>query len=319
MDPDSWIPNNGGTPLSLKKKKIVVEAPSPTERAHEAIDAIAAFVTPYLHQAQELASESADKYGPLALSAAKSAAGTAAEAATKAKDSLQPHAEGVLKQVSPYTDQAKSKVQEDLVPKLVALLHEAEQHPAVKEASKRTAATFAAAKGELTIAEPKPKRSVGKTLAGLVAATALLAGAAVAVRQYLTSKDSGWTAHEPSAGYTPGARATEEPVQTFSAADLSEDEAANAAFADADDAFEPDQDLSGATDTPVTDTAVDTAKYGEGSFVGEHAPEGFTIKGNERSMKFHLPESGGYDRTIADVWFNSEEAAEKAGFTRAQR
>lgn len=315
MDPDIWIPNNGGTPLSLKKKKkIVVEVPSPTERAHEAVDAIAAFVTPYLHQAQELASESADKYGPLALAAAKSAAGTAAEAATKAKDSLQPHAEGVLKQVSPYTDQAKAKVQEDLVPKLVALLHEAEQHPAVKEASKRTAATFAAAKGELTLAEPKPKRSVGKTIAGLVAATALLAGAAVAVRQYLTSKDSGWTAHEPSAGYTPGSRATEEPVQTFSAADLSEDEAANAAFTDADDAFEPDQDLSG-----VADTAEDTAKYGEGSFVGEQAPEGFVIKGNERSMKFHLPESGGYDRTIADVWFNSEEAAEKAGFTRAQR
>lgn len=308
--------------MSLKKKKnkVVIEVPSPAERAHEAIDAAVAFLAPYVHQAQEKASESADKFGPIALSAAKSAAGSAAEAANRAKDSLQPHADTVLKQVAPYTDQAKSKVQDDLVPKLVALLHEAENHPAVKEASKRSAATFAAAKGELVLPEPKAKRKVGKTIAGLVAATALLAGAAVAVRQYLTSKDSGWTAHEPSAGYTPGSRASEEPAQTFASADdlaaddLTSDDAANAAF-DADSAFAPDNDV-----TPVVETeAGDTAKYGEGSFVGEVAPEGYTIKGNERSMKFHVPESGGYDRTIADVWFNSEDAAEKAGFTRAQR
>ena len=30
--------------------------------------------------------------------------------------------------------------------------------------------------------------------------------------------------------------------------------------------------------------------YGEGSFVGAEPPEGFRIKGNERSMKFHVPE-----------------------------
>ncbi|GAE78748.1 hypothetical protein JCM18920_272 [Cutibacterium acnes JCM 18920] len=31
------------------------------------------------------------------------------------------------------------------------------------------------------------------------------------------------------------------------------------------------------------------------------------IKGNDRSMKYHVPGSGGYDRTIADVWFATEE------------
>ena len=36
-------------------------------------------------------------------------------------------------------------------------------------------------------------------------------------------------------------------------------------------------------------------------------------------MKYHVQESGGYERTNADVWFNSEEAAQAAGFTRAQR
>jgi len=58
---------------------------------------------------------------------------------------------------------------------------------------------------------------------------------------------------------------------------------------------------------------------GEGAYVGNEPPEGFTIKGNERSMKYHLPDSGGYARTIAEVWFNSEEAAQAAGFVRAQR
>ena len=60
-------------------------------------------------------------------------------------------------------------------------------------------------------------------------------------------------------------------------------------------------------------------EYGEGSYVGEEPPSDYTIKGNERSMKFHTGDSAGYERTIADVWFNSAEAAEKAGFTRAQR
>jgi hypothetical protein len=58
---------------------------------------------------------------------------------------------------------------------------------------------------------------------------------------------------------------------------------------------------------------------GEGVYVGHEPPEGFTIKGNERSMKYHVPESSGYARTVAEVWFNSEEAAQQAGFVRAQR
>jgi hypothetical protein len=62
------------------------------------------------------------------------------------------------------------------------------------------------------------------------------------------------------------------------------------------------------------------SKYeGEGVYVGSEPPEGFTIKGNERSMKYHVPASAGYGRTVAEVWFNSEEAAQQAGFVRAQR
>jgi hypothetical protein len=74
---------------------------------------------------------------------------------------------------------------------------------------------------------------------------------------------------------------------------------------------------------PVETAAVSeagTPKYeGEGVYIGGEPPEGFTIKGNQRSMKYHVPESAGYDRTVAEVWFNSEEAAQQAGFVRAQR
>ncbi|WP_446721301.1 50S ribosomal protein L17, sunset domain variant [Luteococcus sp. H101] len=59
------------------------------------------------------------------------------------------------------------------------------------------------------------------------------------------------------------------------------------------------------------------SEFGEGSFVGETAPEGFDIKGNKDSMLFHTPESQWYESTIAEVWFNSAEAAEAAGFTNA--
>ncbi len=47
------------------------------------------------------------------------------------------------------------------------------------------------------------------------------------------------------------------------------------------------------------------------------APEGFTIKGNKDSGKYHTPDSQWYDQTIAEVWFKTEQAAENAGFVKA--
>lgn len=47
------------------------------------------------------------------------------------------------------------------------------------------------------------------------------------------------------------------------------------------------------------------------------APEGFDIKGNKDSMKFHRPDGQWYDATIAEVWFRTAEAAEAAGFVEA--
>ena len=60
------------------------------------------------------------------------------------------------------------------------------------------------------------------------------------------------------------------------------------------------------------------APYGEGSHAPlddpQQAPEGFEIKGNADSMLYHVPGSSHYDRTVAEVWFASPEAAEAAGF-----
>jgi large subunit ribosomal protein L4 len=47
-------------------------------------------------------------------------------------------------------------------------------------------------------------------------------------------------------------------------------------------------------------------------------PTGYDIKGNADSMKYHTPESPYYTRTVAEVWFDSVEAAEAAGFSNAQ-
>ena len=43
-------------------------------------------------------------------------------------------------------------------------------------------------------------------------------------------------------------------------------------------------------------------------------PEGYEIKGNADSMLYHLPGTPFYDRTIAELWFDTPESAEAAGY-----
>ena len=47
------------------------------------------------------------------------------------------------------------------------------------------------------------------------------------------------------------------------------------------------------------------------------APEGYTVKGNADSGKYHVEGSQWYDQTIAEFWFADAEAAEAAGFEPA--
>jgi hypothetical protein len=48
-------------------------------------------------------------------------------------------------------------------------------------------------------------------------------------------------------------------------------------------------------------------------------PPGFPVKGDATTKLFHPPDGRVYSRTVADVWFDSEESAEAAGFTRWDR
>jgi small subunit ribosomal protein S2 len=78
----------------------------------------------------------------------------------------------------------------------------------------------------------------------------------------------------------------------------------------------------------ATEAAVSTSATagGEGEFGPDSAapledgsaPEGFEVKGNKNSMKFHAPSSPWFGRTNAEVWFRSTDAAEAAGFANAE-
>jgi large subunit ribosomal protein L17 len=60
--------------------------------------------------------------------------------------------------------------------------------------------------------------------------------------------------------------------------------------------------------------------YGPGSAAPNEdgsAPDGFEIKGNADSMKYHEPDGQWYDQTQAEVYFRTADDAEKAGFTKA--
>ncbi len=280
------------------------------ESTHTAAERGAAALDAAIERLQPLLEQAAEKVGPLADDAKKRADHARVAAAKYAADTLdqvQPQLNEALDKMSPAVEKAQKAVQNDLIPKLIELLREAAAHPAVAgmledardaagDVEGRGRAAVAAAKGELEL----PKKSKGKTFVKIAVVGALLGAAAVAVKTFLGSKDQGWAPHEPSPAYTytdtPTPQDPEpEPVD------------------DADD--EGDEAL----DEPETLLEESTNPFGEGSFVGTEPPEGFTIKGNDRSMKYHVPESGGYERTNADVWFNSEDAAQAAGFTRAQR
>lgn len=66
-------------------------------------------------------------------------------------------------------------------------------------------------------------------------------------------------------------------------------------------------------DAPETDFGPDSAAALEDG----SAPEGFEVKGNKDSMKYHVPGSRWYDATDAEVWFRTADAAAAAGFVPA--
>lgn len=210
---------------------------------------------------------------------------------------VQPLFDEAYARVEPLVDEGRDRLSHDVLPLFSEAYDNVNALPQTKEAKKRLKAARAALAGEISLPEPAPKRSIGRTLLQLILAGGLLAGIAYAVKKFLAPEDSGWQPHEASPAYRPSP-ATPEPVQ---------DDAPRRAVT------EPEASAGNDADPFVV------SPYGEGSYVGNEPPAAFVIKGNERSMKFHVQGSGGYDRTIADVWFDSEESAQAAGFTKAQR
>ena len=283
-----------------------------------------------LERAQLLLDEARTQAGPL-LHDAKV---RSADFAARRLDDLEPHIKGAFDKVSPAVEAARGKVSDDLLPKLQDVLHSAAEHPAIATASKRGGAAVMALKGEL---EPVQKKSKVKAFGKFLAVGAIVAGAVAAVRHFLAPKDDGWTAHEPSKAYVNNndtfSNAAKFAADTAPADDaivVNEDEAEASAETTSEGAPPPAQPVVSTADEAAVDggpaepldapgVGADDDSYGEGAYVGDNPPEGFNIKGNERSKKYHVEGTGGYERTIAEVWFNSEEAAEAAGFTKAQR
>jgi large subunit ribosomal protein L22 len=74
------------------------------------------------------------------------------------------------------------------------------------------------------------------------------------------------------------------------------------------------------TDAEVTFDTVQEAEaagYEAAGSVGQQQPEGAEIKGNADSMKYHVPGSQWYDQTEPEVWFQTVEDAEAAGYEPA--
>jgi small subunit ribosomal protein S2 len=117
---------------------------------------------------------------------------------------------------------------------------------------------------------------------------------------------------------TGGDAATEETPAAESTGAAAEAPAADAAAEAATDA--PATETTEATEEPAA-TEVAEGEFGPDSadaLENGEAPAGFEIKGNKTSKKFHAPSSPWYDRTNAEVWFRTAEAAEQAGFVNAE-
>lgn len=246
-----------------------------------------------LDHAQDLLQQASEQAAPLLKEAKVRGAGFA----SRQLDAAEPHIKSALDKMAPAVDAAREKVADDLLPKLQEVLHAAAEHPVV-------AAPLAAVGLEV---KPK-KKSTLRTIGKFLLIGTIVAGAIAALRHFLAPKDDGWTAHEPSRAYVNN-------NDTFATAAKVATENAPEPAAEAEDS----EDEEAISEMVAEGAPAKGETYGEGAYLGDEPPEGFAIKGNERSKKYHVPGSAGYERTNAEVWFISEEAAELAGFTKAQR
>ncbi len=213
---------------------------------------------------------------------------------------VRPAVDEVLGRIPPTVNLAREKVQEELLPNVAEQLRLLAAQPLAHEL--KVAVASAALAKQLEKAGKK-QRSGWKTFGKVVLAGAVLGGVALALKKLLADPSSGWETYAPrDDAYVADPVAPEEDADAVGIVDDELGDVTAPLFTEGDDA-----DPTGGS------------PYGEDSYLGDEPPEGFTIKGNDRSKKYHVPGSGSYERTSAEVWFTSEEAAQAAGFTKAHR
>ncbi len=104
------------------------------------------------------------------------------------------------------------------------------------------------------------------------------------------------------------------------AEDTSVDDAVDAAEDEATDEEAAAEYAAGDADNDGEANATDQSPHGEGSHAPlddvDEMPEGYPIKGNAQSKLYHEPDSRYYKATKAEVWFDTAESAEAAGFSK---
>ena len=310
-----------------------------TCRCKKACSAVETAAEEALEQGSNAFTDAVNYITPRAKDAAQHTYDYAKDAAQRASEGVGPFIQDARDRIVPLVSEAaermqptlehayetaKDRVEHDVYPVFQDLWTDANENPTVQEASRRGRSAVAALRGDLLLPEPKPvpvKREgglLGKILTVLGIA-AVVGVVVIVIRAVLGSDDDGWSPAEPM---RPGHEDEEaawgdSPFDSDSDVDTSAQESideAEEAMVSEGGPLNP-EDQSGAGESAQRAEQ----GYGEGAYVGSEPPEGFIIKGNERSMKYHTPEAAGYDRTNADVWFNSEEAALAAGFIRALR
>jgi len=149
-------------------------------------------------------------------------------------------------------------------------------------------------------------------------------------RAQASKADAETTADETTADETTADETTADEVADDVAEETADDVVATddtevQGFADVEDADETDADETDADEAEQTDDAA--AEPADGFEAGEYpgsvlpdadgnGPDTHPIKGNADSMLYHVPGSRYYKVTKAEVWFDTEESAEAAGFNK---
>ena len=238
-------------------------------------------VSPYAQQA-------VDRVSPYAHTAAERIAPIAATAkvlgdqvAHDAYDRFSPALDSAKERVGPAVDVARDKVSDDLLPRLSEALTAAAASPIAVEAAKRGQATLAAAKGELSLPEPKKKGRWVKRLAIVAAVTAV---AVVAFRKFFGTKDADWQAARPSTPYAPPTPPT---PPTPAPADVPIVEVPEAT----DSESSVDVDAAAGDDPQAGETAHDESLEANGEQVPDQPAEGGEVSARGGRVR-HLDRGG---------------------------